>query len=182
VIVFSSTIAPGDVTRPTGKTAMPDADGLALPRLVGVVLAAVADRLGVGLATVDGAAVFDGVTAGLLVAGAGATAGAGAALLNGAGAATDETDETGALVEERLAVHPVVSMAGASPSMTVQASIRRMRAILPDHALSCPHCRLHIAGSAGSAGARFDPPHGWSVLLGVGALRACPFPRAVSQS
>lgn len=184
VMILSSTIAFGDIT-----TAELDGDGLALLDLFGLALAAVDDRLGVGLA-VERAAVFDeltaGETAGLLVAGAGAAAGsggalldAGGALLDAGGAAADEIAGADALVDERLAVQAVTSRAGASragasPSTAARASIRRMRAILPDPVLDYPHCRVRWP--------RFDPPDGGSVLLGVGALRACPFPRAVSQS
>jgi hypothetical protein len=125
---------------------MPGADGLALPGLLGRVFAAVADRLAVGLTKGDDAAAFDGVTDGPLAAGA--TAGAGATLLEPAapiGAAARETEETGALVGERLAVQAVTSMAGASPSKAAPASIRRMRAILPDRAPRRRYCRVRQA-------------------------------------
>ena len=176
MMVLSSTIAPGDVTRPAVE---PDGEGLAVAGLLAPDFAAVADGRGLERATggvpVDGTAAADGAVDGTadgvtaaLVEGAGATAGAGAPLLDSGGARADETETTGP-VAVRLAVQAVISSVGASPSTAARASIRRMRVILPDPRLDCPHCRVQRP--------RFDPPDGWSVLLGVGALQMRLSPR-----
>jgi hypothetical protein len=184
VIVFSSTIGPDGVNRPAGTadtTGGLDAEGLAFAGLIGAAFAADADRLAVGLVVLDGELVDAAAEA----AAAGAAVGAAAEAVGTAVEAAAEVaalvvaaDGAGAALDALgIAVQAVPSRAGAS---SAQASIRRMGAIFADPTVGCRYCQLRPIPVG--ARPRFDPPDSWSVLLGVGALRASPLPRVLSLS